>query len=259
MALTIHTTRTLAAGYTQQQLYDELKAALQVAGFSAPVDENGSAGTTMEQVYSITYNAAAKGTVFFRIQIATNFLITPNLFDTYNASTNTGTNASVSPLTYTPLNTQQLSILTVNNSEMRGLALMTGSNELGFLGIVRPATKVAEWDETLWTFAFIPSVTTGNLRTVAAPVQPPIASSLNCNFGFNLNGSLLTTPSAITGKSDIFPFGILVSRGAADAASFAGAFSADLALVQGSGRVQGDTFDNQWIYLGRNIAHRFAV
>ncbi|WP_310410564.1 hypothetical protein [Chamaesiphon sp. OTE_8_metabat_110] len=259
MALTIHTTRTLAAGYTQQQLYDELKAALQVAGFSAPIDENGSPGTTMDQVYSITYNAAAKGTVFFRIQIATSFLITPNLFDTYNSTTNTGTNTSITPLTYAPLNTQQLNIITINNPEMRGLALVTGSTELGFLGVIRPATKVAEWDEALWTFAFIPGVTTGKLRTVAAPVCPPIASSLTCNFGFNQDGTLLTTPSAITGKSDIFPFGILVALGAATAASYAGAFSADLALVQGSGRIQGDTFDNQWIYLGRNIAHRFAI
>jgi hypothetical protein len=259
MALTIYTNRTLAAGYTQQQLYDELKAALQVAGFSAPIDENGSSGTTMEQVYSITYNAAAKGTVFFRVQIATTFVITPNLFDTYNSATNTGTNTSTSPLTYSPLNTQQLNIITVNNAEMRGLALMTGSTELGFLGIVRPATKASEWDEAVWTFAFILSPTTGNVRTVAAAVQPPTAASLSCNFGFNQSSSGLTTPNAITGKSDIFPFGILVSLGAVAAASYAGAFSSDLALVQGSGRIQGDTFENKWIYLGRNIAHRYAL
>jgi hypothetical protein len=261
MALTVFTTRTLAAGYTQQQLYDEIKAAMQVAGYAAPVDENGSAGTVQEQVYSFTYNAAAKGTVFLRIQIAPTFIITPNTFDTYNAATNTGTNTSTLALTYAPLNTQQLNIITVNNPEIRGLALMSGNTELGFLGLIRPQIKIPEWDEALWTFAFIPSLATAgaNLRTVAAPVQPINTSSLSVNYGFNLANTSLATASPITGKTDIFPFGVLIGLGAGAIASYLGAFSADVALCQGSGRLQGDTFDNKWIYLGRNICTRYAV
>jgi hypothetical protein len=258
MALTTFTTRTLATGYTQQQLYDELKAALQIAGFSAPVDENGSAGSLMEQVYSITYNASAKGTVFFRIQIPTTLLITSNLFDTYNSTTNVGTNASTLSLTHQALSTQQLNIITVNNPEMRGLALTSGSTELGFLGVIRPLTKPVEWDESLWPFAFLISPTGANLRTMAAAIQPSTVSLLNANFGVNQFGTIISTVNPINGKVDIFPFGVLVGVGAGNALSYAGLFSADIALCQGSGRIQGDTFDNQFIYLGRNITHRYA-
>jgi hypothetical protein len=250
MALTTATTRTLATGYTQQQLYDELKAALQIAGFSAPIDENGSAGSLMEQVYSITYNASAKGTVFFRIQIPTTLLITSNLFDTYNSTTNVGTNTSTLSLTHQVFSTQQLNIITVNNPEMRGLALTSGSTELGFLGVIRPFTKPVEWDESLWPFAFLISPTGANLRTMAAAIQP--------NFGVNQLGATISTVNTINGKVDIFPFGVLVGLGAGGALSYAGLFSADIALCQGNGRIQGDTFDNQFIYLGRNITHRYA-
>lgn len=261
MALTTYTERTLASGFTQQALYNELKAAMQVAGFSAPIDENGSAGSTMEQVYSWTYNAAAKGTVFLRLQVsaAASSIITPTLFDTYDASTNVGTNATSSPLTLSVPSTAVLSVLTINNPEMRGICLKSGTTDLGFLGLIRPESKPSEWNESLWYYAFIMSGTAQSLRSpVSSAVQPSINASGNSHFGPNNGGGLVSTVNGLTGKSDIYPFSLLIGLSSTNTPSYIGQFSPDLAMVQGSGRVQGDTFDNKWIYLGRNICHRFA-
>jgi hypothetical protein len=258
MALTVYTNRTLGSGYTQQQLYDELKAAMQVAGFSAPVDENGSAGVTMELVFAFVYNALAKGTVFLKLQITPTLLITPIIFDTHNNTTNTGTNACISQQTATPINTSQLNILTVNNPEMRGICLTSGTTELGFLGLIRPATKPVDWDEALYSYSFVLSATVNNLRSMAAAVQPNINGSSSLYYGPNTANNQINIVNILSGRSDIFPFGTVICFNGANG-SYAGAFTSDLALVQGAGRLQGDTFDNKWIYLGKGICHRYAL
>lgn len=260
MALTTYTERSLAAGFTQQALYNELKAAMLLAGFSAPIDENGSAGSTMEMVYSWTFNAAAKGTVFLRLQVsaAASSIITPTIFDTYNATSNIGTNASISPLALTVPNTAVLAVLAVNNPEMRGICLMTGTTNLGFIGLIRPETKPPEWDESLWPYAFILSSTSQTLRSTAGAIQPSINANASSFYGPNFQGNLIASGNSQTGKADVFPFGILSSLNASNQTSYAGKFSSDLAVVQGGDRLQGDTFESKWIYLGRNISHRFA-
>lgn len=260
MALTTYTERSLAAGFTQQALYNELKAAMLLAGFSAPIDENGSAGSTMEVVYSWTFNASAKGTVFLRLQVsaAASPIITPTIFDTYNATSNTGTNQSTSSLALTVPNSAVLAVLAINNPEMRGVCLTTGTTDLGFIGLIRPETKPPEWDESLWPYVFIPSSVAQSLRSTAGAIQPPINAGVSSFYGPNFQGNTISNGNSLTGKADVFPFSILSCLNSSNLASYAGKFSSDLAVVQGSGRLQGDTFDNKWIYLGRNICHRFA-
>jgi hypothetical protein len=149
-------------------------------------------------------------------------------------------------------------VLTINNDEMRGICLRSGATELGFIGLIRPNIKPIEWDENTWTYSFVLSTTANTLRTCAAAVQPVISAGLSANYGVFTSGSIGLVNS-LTGKSDIFSFGYLIANGSSNVPSYGGKFSDDLAVVQGAGRLQGDTFDNKWIYLGRNIAHRYAI
>lgn len=257
MALTTYTNRTLPVGFTQQQLYDEIKAAMQVAGFAAPIDENGTAGSTMEQVYSWTYNASTKGTVFLRIQIPTTLTITQTLFDTYNTTTNTGTNGSILGHSFTTPISALLSVLTLNNLEMRGIAFRSGASDLGFIGLIRPETKPVEWDENQWPYAFLTTSSIGSFGRVASALLPSTASGSTSPTA-GVSTIALTQVNTLTGKPDIFPFGIFVVYNSNNGGNYGGKFSPDLAFVQGVGRMQGDTFDNKWIYIGRNQCLRYA-
>lgn len=261
MTLTTYTNRTLAAAFTQQQLYDEIKAAMQVAGFSAPIDENGSAGSTMEQIYSYTFNASTKGTVFFRIQIPAGAgpAVTQTLFDTYNTAANTGTNASTSPLSLTVTNAGVLSVLTINNPEMRGICLRADTTDLGFIGLIRPETKPPEWDENQWPYAFIFGTNGTSLKSCAAASQPNINQSTVSYFGPNFGPNSLTVINTLTGQSDLFPWGNLIVNAASNIPHYGGRFSDHIASVQGTGRSQGDTFNSQWIYMGKSICSRYAT
>jgi len=263
MALTTYTNRTLANGFTQQQLYDEVKAAMVAAGFSAPVDENGASGSTMEMIFQKTFNAATKGNIFLRIQVPSGASpqLNQTIYDTYNTSTNTGTNGSPGALTLTIPNTTDLKTLTINNPEMQGICLTTGTTERGFIGLVRPETKPTWWNENTWPYAFILGTAVQQLNSCAAAIQPAAMNFTNAYYGPQKGSAGFATVNPTSGVTDLLEFGYLTILGAYQAPSYGGKFSDDLFICQGSGRIQSDTFTQgaiQAIYLGQNIAHRIA-
>jgi hypothetical protein len=259
MALTEYALRTLAANYTQQQLYNEIKACMLLAGFSAPIAEFTVSSTILEMIFQWTYNAETKGTAYLRIQVNPALSVFQNLTDGYSASGNTGTNYSSTTATCNTQVANPLTLLVIKNPEFRGVYLVTGSVNLNFVGLVRPESKVASWNEANWPFFFAMSSSFMQLRACATTVMPLMAILGQFQIGPNCQLTQLTTPNPTSNATDLFPLGLLMAFQTSTQCNIAGAFSSDIAYCHSSGKVIGDlSSDGKWIYAGGNLTFRIA-
>jgi len=155
MAIAIRTITTLAAPFTQAQLSTALQAAFINAGFSSPFDSYTS-GTDLFLIYAFVTDAAQNfGTTYLRVRISNTFIISQTLFSTWNAATDTGTNASAEVAYTTLILTASVTFTALNASGELRLVLVSQGALFLPLGMISPVTRRSSWNLANWNWGFI--------------------------------------------------------------------------------------------------------
>lgn len=207
MAAATRIDSTLGTNFTQATLVSALKTAFANAGFNAPIDDYAS-GTDRILVYSfVTDSTKTYGTSYYRLRIATTFVINQAIYSTWNVTNHTGTNGS-SETSYTALSTSN----TVNFTSLNGgsefkFVFVTQSNNVIPLGVIAPTTRPNWWNLNNWNYAFIWSAVT--LATLTSTNLNPYSSTA---YSLIINNSLLLYANTQTGNADVLAGLIIVSN-----------------------------------------------
>lgn len=176
MAGTVGAVQSLAAGFTQQQLYDFLKAQLLAVGFT--LHEEYTVSTTKHMVFSLVLDAAkAKGTVYYRVGVTSAMAVDWQLYDTWNTGTHTGTNASSagSASFSTASAYQSVTAFRAGEAWLVWAGNTTNTSHRWLLGMLRPAYKPSYWDEDTWPYAL--HATSGAVSTWSLSALSPFSST----------------------------------------------------------------------------------
>lgn len=233
MAIATRTDSLLAPTFTQQGLYDAVKAAFLNAGYAIPFDEFIS-GTDRIVVYAIVLDSTKTfGTTYLRIRVTNTFLIGQQLFGTWNPTTDTGTGATTE-VTYTALvNTVQVNFVNLNgNTEYKLVIIQQAANAI-VLGFLSPANKPTWWDLNAWNYCFI--FTTNAFFVVRSTTFNPYANTEHDSI---LNNARMSTANVQTNRRDLLPGIVFFTQ---TNQGISGRSSDDLVMIAASGTTRYDT------------------
>jgi len=152
----------MVATLTQTIISPTLTVASVQAGFQTAMANAGfssySVYSTYYQTFYYQYNSAAtKGTAYLNIAFTSSGqYIQPILYDSWNNTTNTGTNPQYitsSQWAMLNYNSTAITLTAINHPEFRGVVIVQGSYS-SIIGILRPANIPTWWNENNYLYAF---------------------------------------------------------------------------------------------------------
>ena len=237
------TTSTIVATITQQSFYDNLKTALNSAGFTILIDEFTDGSNTKWAIYEVTVNSAAtRGKFYFQVGVSTALILQTRISLDWNSSANTFTAALATNQVSTVAfgSSSNLVLTSFSHAEYRALFLQQGTT-LGLIGYLRPASKPSWWNEDLYLYSFLVATSTGKNFVGTYGSNSPFNqnTAINSNYYFN-SPNCLSTANPITNKREILPSCLLET---ATNQGFTGKTSEDICLVAASGLAVLDTLE----------------
>lgn len=218
---------------TQQILYDGIKAAFANTGFTALFDEFVT-GTDRIAVYAIVLdNTKTYGTTYLRVRVTTTFIVGQQLFSTWNAATDTGTNSSAE-ITYAALVANvQVNFTALNGATEFKLVMLTQGATAIALGFISPFNRPSWWDLNAWNYCYL--ATTNTFAVFRSTALNPYTNAENDT---SLNVVRMGTANAQSNRRDLLPGIIFYSQ---SNQGISGRTSDDLVMVAASGTTRYDT------------------
>ncbi len=179
----------ITATLTQAKMVAGLATALTNAGFTAYPSYNIS--SSIGQTFYCTYNNNPKGTVYLNIVVTPSGNITSTIYDSWNNTTNTGTNASLGANTttnYLSNSSNQMVLTAVSHPEFKGVIIVQPSATNGIIGVLRPSNVPIWWNENIWLYAFLASAQTSMFNSWLPPGLNPF-NTANANYPLSFMSS----------------------------------------------------------------------
>jgi hypothetical protein len=221
MTLATRASSSVGGGWTATQAADAIRDLFVTLGCTG-VDSYTS--TDQYRVVSWEMDAAkTKGTAYLQVRVSSAGAITATLYDSWNAGTHTGTNASNAKAAGTIPTTNPLALEGFSHPEIKEVHVK-GSSVKATVALYRPATKLlAAWDEDAYLYCFL----------VAESNTSPFANAYYCSTTTAANPFSQGTASSavllavgggtwgagtntVTGKRDVLP-GLVLAYGAGNA------------------------------------------
>jgi hypothetical protein len=254
------TASTLATSpaITQAQLADHL-ANIFVSNLGYTLLDS-FVSTSEHRVLSYQYNASTKGTAYFVFDIGDSFSQPRTwLYDSWNTTNNTGTNAPQNFNTFHVISLNSgvsFNFAAISHPELRAVLITQGANWIGLFGVLRPSTKPSWWNQSTDLYAFIPALIpqSRELRcTTTTLLTNPQKMLANPGLShFNTNTSSRQIMKEVLLGNDGGNFGIFAKT------------SADLIMVGGDGLAPGARLIKtagveEYMYLGTNNASPYLA
>lgn len=229
------TSTFLQSSFTQASLIDQIKTDLIALGFSFVEDY---AATDRLIVFSFVYDAAKVfGTLFLRIRITASLGVLQTIGTAWNTTTKALANESTTPGSIAFVSTSPLELVSYSkNPGVKILQLSQGLTTTVFLGLFRPESKPAWWNEDTHPYAFSPNANAWSILYTST-LNPFANASNSIAFSTNLSGT-----NAFTSKRDVVAGLTLVN---ASSNGISGKTSTDIGIAASTGLAKLDTLEVQ--------------